>query len=275
VSRTAKEVVALLTALVALLGLAGPAAAESVTVGSPLTGAVTDSIPYCHPYCITANVNIPEAGSHVTVPFDGTVTRLRLLDGSGPFRLRILRREGEGPYRAVAAGPVVEAAGTGVETYAAALPVKAGDLIGLEEMSLEDTLGYTQPLGSNFLVWFFYESPFPEEQDLVVPPVYQEVEIHEEQGFNVDVERPGGPPLSESAPPPANPGAPAASTKCEVPKLKGHKLAAAKKALLAAGCRAGKVTIKKGAGHPAKVVAQAPAFGKVRPAGTKVKLVLH
>jgi beta-lactam-binding protein with PASTA domain len=60
-----------------------------------------------------------------------------------------------------------------------------------------------------------------------------------------------------------------------VPKLKSEKLAPAKKALHTAGCKAGKVTVKHGAGHPAKVVAQAPASGKVRPAGTKVELVLH
>jgi Mg-chelatase subunit ChlD len=62
---------------------------------------------------------------------------------------------------------------------------------------------------------------------------------------------------------------------CKVPNLKGKKLAGARRISLAAGCKLGKVTKKKGATtRSGKVVKQSPKAGTVRAAGTRVKVVL-
>jgi hypothetical protein len=66
---------------------------------------------------------------------------------------------------------------------------------------------------------------------------------------------------------------------CVVPALKRKTLAAAKKAVAAAGCAVGKVTHRPGrAGHgktKPKVVAQRPPAGKTLPFGTKIGLTVR
>lgn len=59
---------------------------------------------------------------------------------------------------------------------------------------------------------------------------------------------------------------------CVVPKLKGKKLKAAKKALGRANCKTGKIVRRKG--KPGKVIKQSLKPGKVRAPGTKVKLTV-
>jgi len=59
---------------------------------------------------------------------------------------------------------------------------------------------------------------------------------------------------------------------CVVPKLKGKKVKAAKKALGRADCKAGTITRRKG--KPGKVIKQNPKPGKVLAPGTKVKLTV-
>lgn len=64
-----------------------------------------------------------------------------------------------------------------------------------------------------------------------------------------------------------------AAAQCVVPKLKGKKLKAAKKALKAADCRLGRVRPK--GQKTGKVKKQSPKPGKVLPAGSKVNVRLH
>ena len=66
-----------------------------------------------------------------------------------------------------------------------------------------------------------------------------------------------------------------ATAKCRVPKLRGKKLSAVRKALRRNGCRLGKVKKRKGAtARNGKVVKQKPAAGKLLPAGAKVAITL-
>jgi hypothetical protein len=78
--------------------------------------------------------------------------------------------------------------------------------------------------------------------------------------------------------PPAPPAAPSVSTpasRCVVPRLTGRKLKAARKQLERADCELGKVTRKKGAGaKTGRVIRQKQIAGTVRPAGSKVGVVL-
>jgi hypothetical protein len=61
---------------------------------------------------------------------------------------------------------------------------------------------------------------------------------------------------------------------CVVPKLKGKRLSAAKRALARAHCRSGKVTRKFSKAKKGRVISQKPGPGKHLPAGTKVSLAL-
>jgi beta-lactam-binding protein with PASTA domain len=61
---------------------------------------------------------------------------------------------------------------------------------------------------------------------------------------------------------------------CIVPKLKGKKLGAAKKALAKAHCRAGKITKKFSTVKKGRVISQKPKPGKHLAAGAKVKLAV-
>ena len=66
-----------------------------------------------------------------------------------------------------------------------------------------------------------------------------------------------------------------AAARCAVPKLKGKRLAAAKTLLAKAHCKVGKITSKKGPQRSrGRVVGQTPGQGAVRPAGSKVALVI-
>jgi hypothetical protein len=65
------------------------------------------------------------------------------------------------------------------------------------------------------------------------------------------------------------------STACVVPKLKGKTLAKAKKLLVKAHCKLGKVIKKKGTGKKGTVVSSRPAAGTRAPAGTKIALVVR
>jgi serine/threonine-protein kinase len=62
---------------------------------------------------------------------------------------------------------------------------------------------------------------------------------------------------------------------CKVPKLKGKKLAAAKKAIKKAHCGVGKVTKKNSSKkNKGKVISQSPRPHAVKRKGTKVKLTV-
>jgi IPT/TIG domain/PASTA domain len=85
------------------------------------------------------------------------------------------------------------------------------------------------------------------------------------------------PPASETAPNSAAPGGGGKSSKagsCVVPKLKGKKLAAGRKAIAKAGCKLGKVTKTSARTKRGRVVRQEPKAGTTRATGSKVNVVL-
>jgi hypothetical protein len=70
------------------------------------------------------------------VPFDGTVTSFSVNAGSagGSVGLRVLRPAAPGQYTGAGTSPP-KTLGLGVSTFAVSLPVKAGDLLGLDNES--------------------------------------------------------------------------------------------------------------------------------------------
>jgi hypothetical protein len=132
--RSRRRVVASLLAVGAsLCAWSASAHAATVTVGSPITGVQDGGTVGNNGASWTAaNFALPEPGAHVTAPVSGTITSWRAITtGTGQYALRVLRPDGGGSY--TGAGTSVGSVGSaGDHTFAAHLPIQAGDLIGLD-----------------------------------------------------------------------------------------------------------------------------------------------
>jgi len=141
------------------VALMAPAAqASTVTVGSVLPpGAVATEFKSVQTLFNTA---LPEKGANLTSPVDGAIVRWRMQDSEGgPFRLRVLRPNGSGGYFAVSTSNPVTPSGPGVQIFTANLPVKAGDLIGVDPTNGTDKIGVVADVaGASY--GFFFPPPF-------------------------------------------------------------------------------------------------------------------
>jgi hypothetical protein len=244
-----------LTAASALALLAATGAqAATVTVGSPLTGSFFPST-----FSVTgtiANSTLPEGGANLTSPVTGTIVRWRIMDGSGgPYRLRVLTPGSGTTYTGAAASDPQTPSGLGTETFAANMPIQAGQTIGLDNTSPTDGIGNSEFGGAASISWA--PSLGPGESRVGTGGSGNEL------SFNADV---------EYSLPIAPIGPPAPAVNCVVPRLKGKSLKAARKALTKAECKLGKVKGHKG--KSAKVRKQNPKPGKVLAPGAKVNVKL-
>lgn len=294
---------------------------------SPLTGTYKPAS--FNAVGTVANTAIPEPGAWGTSPVTGAVIAWRLTQAEGgPFRLRVLRPTGGG-YLAAASSASVTPAGPTTQTFPTALPIQAGDLIGLDNSNNGDKIGTRQPLpGATFVAWV---PPLPDGATAPPGQTGQEIEV----GFNAVVQPAptlatigpasgsvkGGTPVTITGTDFANVsgvsfgGVPATSIAvasegqltaiapkakkaravdvtvttvagttaaakftyrgCTVPNLSGKKLKAAKKRLRKAGCKVGKVKVKKDVTRKTgRVVKQGPKAGKVLAPGAKVRITL-
>jgi hypothetical protein len=113
------------------LAMATTAEAAPVTVGSPMTGEATEGMASGGNGTFL-NLGFGETGARPTSPVTGAVISWHLLNSTGPFRLRVLRPAGGTSYSAVASSATVIASGTGLEAFSTAIPIRAGDAIGLD-----------------------------------------------------------------------------------------------------------------------------------------------
>jgi hypothetical protein len=127
------SLVAVLALAVGALAASG-AQASTVTVGSPLIGSFTNTDSCAFPSCTWTSSQLAGAGANATSPVTGVIVRWRMTGSysGGPFKLRVLRPASGGAYTgAGTSGPVTPPGGT--QTFAANLPIEAGDLIGIDE----------------------------------------------------------------------------------------------------------------------------------------------
>lgn len=147
------------TAMSALALLAATAQASTITIGSVLPpGAAATKFEQVRTFFNTA---LPEKGANLTSPATGAIVRWRMQEAEGgPFALRVLRPNGTGGYMAVGtSNPVTPAAGGGLQTFTANLPVQAGDLIGVDPTSAEDKIGIVPDVpGASY--GFIFPPPF-------------------------------------------------------------------------------------------------------------------
>ena len=127
----------------ALLTLCGRADASVVTVGSPLVGNFSQTSFGGGPNT-WANIALGAPGADVTSPVDGVVIRWRMTGAysGGPFRLRVLRPTGGGAYTGAGTStPVTPVGAPATNLFSTVIPIKAGDLVGLDPEHTNDKIG--------------------------------------------------------------------------------------------------------------------------------------
>jgi hypothetical protein len=305
---------------------ASSAQASTITIGSVLPGGYAPT-PFGQVQT-QFNTTLPEKGAKLTSPVDGAIVRWRVLGASGgPFLLRVLHPTGSGAYEATQSSTAATPASTELQTFSTNVPVKSGDLIGIDPSHTTDEIGVATVAGANYA--FIFPPPF--NGSVVAPSGTEsgkEIELSAEvqpapsikqlenfkgsiaggtkvkiKGENLNgasAVKFGNKPaqsfttesdtlLTAVSPKSSKAGfvdvsvttLAGSSAKvrsdrfeyeaCVVPKLKGKKLEAAKKALKKAGCKLGSV---KGNKKTGKVKTQNPAPGKVKNPGTKVNVKL-
>lgn len=129
--------------------VAGSAQASTVTVGSVLPpGSVPTEFKEVQTFFNTA---LPEKGVNLVSPVNGAIVRWRMQGAEGgPFYLRVLRPNGSGGYAAAGTSAGASPANTGLQTFSANLPVKAGDLIGVDPTNPTDKIGVVPVAGASF-----------------------------------------------------------------------------------------------------------------------------
>lgn len=147
---------AIATSAVALF--ASAAQASTITVGSVFPpGSTATSFEQVRTFFNTA---LPEKGANLTSPVSGAIVRWRMQDAEGgPFYLRVLQPNGSGGYMAAGtSNPATPAAGGGLQTFTANLPIKAGDVIGVDPTNVSDKIGVAEAAGSSY--GFIFPPPF-------------------------------------------------------------------------------------------------------------------
>jgi hypothetical protein len=145
-------------AAIAALLVASSVQADEIIVGSPLSAKFT-SLPIGGGVALTtANTALPEPDARLRSPVNGTVVKWRITGAKGgPFSLRVLRRAGGGTYTGVgtskpASNPDIPVA-LGLQTFAANLPIQAGDLIALDDTATTDQIGTAATPGASVSGW--------------------------------------------------------------------------------------------------------------------------
>lgn len=118
----------------ALMAPVASAAPPTITVGSPLVTEPTFFEKFIVPSVTIANTALSDPTANVTSPVNGVVVRWRVAPQptNESFALRILHPLGDGSYRATGTSLTRTASTTWTEVFPTALPIQAGDLIGLE-----------------------------------------------------------------------------------------------------------------------------------------------
>jgi hypothetical protein len=122
-----------------------PGAFAATTIGANMSGTPMQA-QVCGGGAASCDVlPLSEVGASVAAPSDGVVVRWRVKDASGPMALRVAQPFGGG-YLFVSSGAPEIPADTGLDTFVARQPIKAGDFVGVELKSATATFGL-DPVG--------------------------------------------------------------------------------------------------------------------------------
>jgi hypothetical protein len=131
----------LVAAAAATLGFCSAAQAAIVTVGSPSLSPLA-SVNIGNPTTIF-NSATGQPGANLTSPISGTVIRWNAAGfKGGPFRLRVLTPLGANNYTGGGTSAPQTVTSTAKQTFATSLPIKAGQMIALDNTNAADEIGY-------------------------------------------------------------------------------------------------------------------------------------
>jgi hypothetical protein len=131
--------------LAVAVGSAGAAPSTTTTTLGSTTGTPSMNICVAGLNCTYATFN-GVASPALEVPFDGTVTSFSVNSGSGTgaVELRVLRPTGDGRFKGVATS-AAEILALGPQTFKVSVPVKAGDVLGLDNSTSALLFDSTSP----------------------------------------------------------------------------------------------------------------------------------
>ena len=136
----------LVAVLVLALGtcLASTATAAVITVGPQLSGSFSPENfgGSGDPPGTVLNAKLSPSLGAVTSPINGTVISWSVVQAAGgPFKLRVIQPNGGRSVTAVGTSTPASPAGRGIETFPTSLPIRAGQLIALDNSHGPDEIG--------------------------------------------------------------------------------------------------------------------------------------
>ncbi len=157
-SRARRASLAAIAVAGAFAVLATGAQASTVTVGSVLPSPFV-SAPFGQVQT-QFNTALPEKGANLVSPTNGVIVRWRIQGAKGgPFYLRVLHPSGTGAYSASGtSGPATPSGPGPLHTFTTNMPIRTGDLIGVDPTDGTDEIGVASVPGANFA--FIFPPPF-------------------------------------------------------------------------------------------------------------------
>jgi IPT/TIG domain len=145
------------TVAVGALLVPATATARTITIGSPLTSSFPTSVTVLSTTTVTvAQTSLRDPDANASSPVDGVVRRWQLgpQAAADTYALRILRPTGTGSYTGVGTSSPIVASTTEFKTVPTSLPIRAGDVLGLEALKTTPTFRAVVPAtGSNLAYW--------------------------------------------------------------------------------------------------------------------------
>lgn len=161
-----------------ILALCASAQASTITLGSTLTGTFTTS--NCSVACTLLNRKV--GGPNPTVsPVSGVIIRWRVRGGSAVpgYTIRVLRPTGT-TYTGAGSSSPQTPAGPGLEVFNSAVPIQAGDAVGLDLPS-GGALSVASNPAAEYLGW---EPPLKDGESLPFLGPFPGAEL----GYNADIQ---------------------------------------------------------------------------------------
>jgi hypothetical protein len=261
--------------VVVALALVGAPLAQAapITLGSPLTGPF-EYAGQCNFVlgCEAIATDLSEPGAFTASPIAGTVVRFRV-EGTtlgSEYRINVLRPNASGTYTETAVSPASISVGAPTETFPADLPIAVGEYVGI---SAPFDAGFDLLESPGLTTEVFWEPPLAVGEEAA--PKGADM-LGDETAFDAEVEpstATATPPLTSGPSANVPPSSVVNAPHCLVPRLGAERLAAARKKLIAADCRLGKVRGKRA--RSALVVSQSPQTGARLAAGAKVSVTLR
>jgi IPT/TIG domain/PASTA domain len=173
----------LASCLMVLGAVTAPAAgAADFTLGADLDQAGYVPVPFSEAGTVV-NTSVSGLGAHAVSPVDGLIVAWNIAQNSVgvQYRLRVMTPLGPGLYLPTGSSSVGIPPGAYEASFATALPIAAGQTIGLD-VGRNAPIGYVSPLlGASALVW----NPVPAE-GLPTPTATAQAEL--QYAFNAEVQ---------------------------------------------------------------------------------------